>query len=228
MAERIRGVKLNTFRMVGAWGWTEVCLYELLITPNMGPLYDEFAEDAKDNFSEGRMLEIGCGSGQAVVAFLKRYPDAEIVATDLSDVQIKKARKRLGSVGAENVTFQVEDACNLTFPDGSFDLVYSLASIKHWPDQDKGLREAYRVVKPGGSLMVLEVDREAPDEKIDRFINLWRAPFFLFPKQYFKRIVLPTGLTESEALEKAEKAGIHGAAVKKPDRWPFLYLDARK
>ena len=201
-------------------------MYELFITPNMGPLYDELAEDAC--FSEGRMLEVGCGSGQAVVAFSKRYPETEIVATDLSEVQIKKAVNRIESVGIKNVTFKTEDACNLTFPDESFDFVYSIASIKHWPDQDKGLRESYRVVKPGGSIMVLEVDREAPEEKIERFIKLWRAPFFLFPKQYFKNIVLPTGMTETEALEKAEKTGIRGAVVKKPERWPFLYLEARK
>ncbi len=214
--------------MVGAWGWAEVSLYELLITPNMGPLYAELAGEAKVDFPDGRMLEVGCGSGQAVVAFSERYPGVEIVATDLSEVQIEKAVKRIESVGIKNVTFKIEDACNLTFPDESFDFVYSIASIKHWPDQDKGLRESYRVVKPGGSVMVLEVDREAPEEKIEQFIELWRAPFFMFPKQYFKNIVLPTGLTEAEALEKAETAGILGAVVRKPERWPFLYLEAQK
>jgi ubiquinone/menaquinone biosynthesis C-methylase UbiE len=214
--------------MVGAWGWFEVCLYEFLITPRLGPLYEEFADHAQESFTVGRMLEVGCGSGQAAVAFSRRYPEAEIVATDLSDVQLKKAGRRIASAGVSNVTLRTEDACSLTFQDDSFDLVFSLASIKHWPDQDKGLRESWRVVKPGGSLTVLEVDREAPEEKIERFISLWRAPSFLFPKQYFKKVVLPTGLTETEALDKAEKAGIRGATVTKPEQWPFLYLEARK
>ena len=219
---------LNTFQMVGAWGWMEVCLYELVITPNLGPLYEEFADDAQEHFSEGRMLEAGCGSGQAAVAFSKRYPEAEIVATDLSEVQLKKAERRIASAGVTNVNLGTEDACALTFPDECFDLVFSLASIKHWPDQNMGLRESWRVVKPGGSLMVLEVDREAPEEKIARFISLWRAPSFLFPKQYFKKIVLPTGLTAAEALDEAAEAEIRGAEVMKPERWPFLYLKARK
>jgi len=214
--------------MVGAWGGFEVFAYELLITPNLGALYERFFEQHEHCFNGGRALELGSGSGQAAVEFSRRFPESDLTCTDLSVLQVKKAVDRVAQAGCRKVSFKVEDALDLSFPDESFSVVFSLASIKHWPDQVKGLAEAWRVLKPGGYLVVVEVDREAQGDQIERFIKLWRAPAIMMPARYFRRFVLPTGLTEEESLARCEQAGISGASVRRPEEWPFIYLTARK
>lgn len=214
--------------MIGAWGSFEVFAYELFITPNLGVLYQRFFDEHDHCFNGGPALELGSGSGQAAVEFARRFPDSELTCTDLSLLQVKKAITRVSQAGFRNISFKLEDALDLSFPDASFDAVFSLASIKHWPDQVKGLAEAWRVVRPGGHLVIVEIDSEAQDDKIDRFIQLWRAPAIMMPARYFRKFVLPTGLTESESLERCKAAGIPGAKIEKPDDWPFIYLTAFK
>lgn len=61
-----------------------------------------------------------------------------------------------------NVDFVVADAMDLSkFEAQSFDAVYSLTAIKHFPDPVKGLRDALRVLKPGGVLTIAEISRES-------------------------------------------------------------------
>lgn len=214
--------------MVGSWGRLEVFAYELFITPNLGVLYGQFADLAAPYLEHGRVLEVGCGSGQAAIELARRHPGREFVCTDLSPEQIKNAVGRVAAAKVPNIWFKIEDALALSFPDNTFDFVFSLASVKHWPDQAQGLRECFRVLKPGGAMMVLEVDRDASAETISGFVKLWRAPFFLFPERYFRTFVLPTGLTEASALQRATEAGLRHIEVRKPDGWPFLSIVAQK
>jgi SAM-dependent methyltransferase len=97
---------------------------------------------------EARVLDLGCGGGH--VTFHVAPHVREVVAYDLSpemlDVVERAARER----GLGNVTTKQGLAENLPFDAGSFDLVLSRFSAHHWRDFEAGLREAARVLKPGG------------------------------------------------------------------------------
>ena len=112
--------------------------------------------------SEARVLDLGCGGGH--VTFNVAPHVGEIVAYDLSpemlDVVARTARER----GLGNVTTERGVAERLPFPDGSFDVVLSRFSAHHWRDFEAGLREAARVLRPGGTAGF--VDTVAPGASI--------------------------------------------------------------
>jgi len=96
------------------------------------------------------LLEIGCGTGLCT-ELVRAETDASIVATDISPELIGEARERR----LPGVTFQVDNALHLSFPDASFDAVYG-SSILHHLVIDQALAEILRVLKPGGRVVFAE------------------------------------------------------------------------
>ncbi len=104
----------------------------------------------------GRILDIGSGAGQILGHLLKEArPDATIVAADLSHRMLRRARTRLRT---DRPAFLAADVTRLPFADGSFDCVTCGWVIEHLPDPEPGLREMRRVLRPGGSLLLLATE----------------------------------------------------------------------
>ena len=100
----------------------------------------------------GRTLELGIGTGRS----LRYYPPgAEVVAIDLSPRMLARAHRRAERLGLA-VDLQVADVEALPFPDASFDTVLATCLFCSVPEPVQGLREARRVLKPGGQLLLLE------------------------------------------------------------------------
>jgi SAM-dependent methyltransferase len=102
-----------------------------------------------------RILEIGVGTG--VVALPLRRGGREVVGVDLAPAMLRRARERIGS------RVVVGDACRLPFQDGSFADVYAVWLLHLVADQAALFREAARVLRPGGRLLVV-VGRPEADE----------------------------------------------------------------
>jgi len=115
-----------------------------------------------------RALDIGCGPGHTALAFAPRV--REVVAVDLTEDMLTQGRRLAGERGIGNAVFQRGDVEDLPFPDGSFDLVTSRYSAHHYPHPLVALREVARVLKPGGTLLLVDV--VAPDDPVvDAFLN---------------------------------------------------------
>ena len=100
------------------------------------------------------VLDIGCGPGAAVRAASGHV--AKAVGVDRSEAMINIARRR--SRRFQNSDFLVGGAEELPFPDQSFDRVWTIHAFHHWEDRDQGLAESFRVLKPGGKLLIIESD----------------------------------------------------------------------
>ncbi len=98
------------------------------------------------------VLEIGVGMGADYLEWLKA--GARATGVDLSSASLEQARLRCGLAGY-GVDLRLADAENLPFPADSFDVVYSYGVMHHSPDTGRCIREARRVLKPGGQAKIM-------------------------------------------------------------------------
>ena len=101
-----------------------------------------------------RILDLAAGTGSSSVAFLKN--GAHVVASDFSEGMLAVGRKR-----HPELEFVFADATNLPFKDAEFNAVTISFGLRNVVDVDKALAEMYRVVKPGGRVVICEFSRVA-------------------------------------------------------------------
>lgn len=102
------------------------------------------------------ILETAAGTGIVTEALHRALPDAEIIATDLNPPMLEEAARR---VSASNVSFRPADALDLPFEDGRFDLVVCQFGIMFFPDKVRGNAEARRVLREGGTYLLVIWDK---------------------------------------------------------------------
>ncbi len=115
-----------------------------------------------------RVLDVGCGAGHTALAFAPRV--REVVGLDLTQAMLDEAMALAVRRGLGNLRFERGDAMALPYPDACFDLVTCRQCAHHFERPETALREAARVLRPGGCLVV--VDSVAPDDPAqDTFLN---------------------------------------------------------
>lgn len=132
-------------RSVGLARMTEAMTHEAL-----GIVY----RAAKGACPGARVLDYGCAEGEAAM-LLHGYGATSVHGIDISPVAVQHAADRAAEVRAANVTFEVMNAEQLTFADGSFELVFGIGILHHL-DLPRALGEIARVLTPGGSAIFLE------------------------------------------------------------------------
>ncbi len=109
--------------------------------------------DCQDNIPTN-IIDVGCGIGGSTLYLAEKF-GAKATGITLSAVQASRATERATAANLEDqVQFQVANALEMPFADNSFDLVWSLESGEHMPDKTKFLQECYRVLQPGGKLIL--------------------------------------------------------------------------
>jgi ubiquinone/menaquinone biosynthesis C-methylase UbiE len=98
------------------------------------------------------LLEIGCGLGFDSLEFLKR--GVRVTASDLTPTAVELARRHFELAGQEPEDVRVENALELSFPDNTFDAVWSNGVLHATGDTAGAIQEARRVLKPGGRAMI--------------------------------------------------------------------------
>ncbi|MDX1795740.1 MAG: bifunctional demethylmenaquinone methyltransferase/2-methoxy-6-polyprenyl-1,4-benzoquinol methylase UbiE [Hydrogenovibrio sp.] len=107
------------------------------------------------------VLDLAGGTGDLTKAFAKRVgKTGKVVLADINENMVRVGRDRLTNEGIiGNVEYAITNAEALTFPDNTFDLVTIAFGLRNVTNKDKALAEIYRVLKPGGQLMVLEFSK---------------------------------------------------------------------
>ena len=117
---------------------------------------------AKTGLRPGQQaLDVAAGSGDLAAGLARQVGKAgRVVVTDINAAMLAEGRDRLLNEGlAGNIEYVLADAENLPFPDGSFHCVTIGFGLRNVTDKDAALRSLYRVLKPGGRLLVLEFSR---------------------------------------------------------------------
>jgi len=116
------------------------------------------------------VLDVGCGIGGSSRILGRDYGFA-VTGITISPGQVQRAQQL--TPPALNVRFQVDDAMALSFPDASFDVVWSIEAGPHMPDKAVFARELMRVLKPGGVMVVADWNQR-DDRQIP--LNYWEKP----------------------------------------------------
>ena len=116
------------------------------------------------------VLDVGCGIGGSSRILAGDYGFA-VTGITISPQQVKRAQEL--TPPQVNAQFKVDDALNLSFPEASFDVVWSIEAGPHMPDKARYAREMLRVLKPGGILVVADWNQR--DDR-RRPLNWWERP----------------------------------------------------
>lgn len=104
------------------------------------------------------LLDCGCGPGTITLGFAELVAPGQVVGTEIESTQVALARENAARHAVSNARFEVADIYALPFEDASFDAVFISAVLSNLREPVRGLREAYRVLKPGGVIGVKEFD----------------------------------------------------------------------
>ncbi|MEW6515330.1 MAG: methyltransferase domain-containing protein [candidate division FCPU426 bacterium] len=104
------------------------------------------------------VLEAGCGVGAQTAIVAGKNTGVKFVSVDVSEPSLETNRKQLAAKGINNVDLRQADIFNLPFPERSFDHVFVCFVLEHLAEPVKALEKLKRVLKPGGSITVIEGD----------------------------------------------------------------------
>ena len=104
-----------------------------------------------------QVLDVGCGAGvDTILAAMITGTDGSAVGVDIVSEMIARAESNLQMTDIDNVSFRKTSGEDLPFPDDTFDVVISNGVINLIPDKRSALAEIFRVLKPGGRLMLAD------------------------------------------------------------------------
>ncbi|MCP4040788.1 MAG: methyltransferase domain-containing protein [Gammaproteobacteria bacterium] len=175
-----------------------------------------------------KVLDVGTGTGAAAIAAAQfAVPQGRIMAIDLAENMLDKAAENARARGLPNIDLHRMDASHLDFRTGYFDAVVCSAALFFLPDMSAGLREWWRVLKPGGRVLFTGFSRQAFQpmaslfkKRLSKFghgLSAGKNPFFwhrLGSEESCLSLLRGAGFIDPEVT-----TGQHGFHLKNADEW---------
>ncbi len=136
-----------------------------------------------------RVLDAGCGVGGSAF-YLAKHRQAKVTGITLSEKQYEYANKKCIELGFDTlVDFKVEDYTCTGFDDNSFNVIWAIESITSAPNKTLFAKEAYRLLKPGGKLIIADYFKSSskqndPNDLLNKWKNLWSMADFIANTDY--------------------------------------------
>ena len=106
------------------------------------------------------ILDVATGTGDLAILEAKRLKPERVIGADISEGMMDIGREKVKKAGLQDIIeFKKEDCLKLSFNDNSFDAVTAAFGIRNFQSLEDGLREMYRVLKPGATLCIIELTR---------------------------------------------------------------------
>ncbi len=109
-------------------------------------------------FAPASILDVATGTGDLAIQMQRELSAQTIIGADISEGMMNVGRQKVDTAGlAAHIRFEYQDAMAFTYEDNTFDAVTAAFGVRNYEDIRQGLAEMYRVLKPGGHLMILEL-----------------------------------------------------------------------
>lgn len=144
-----------------------------VMTAGMDQKWRSRATDLTGLAPGDRALDLCCGTGDLTLLLADRVGSrGEVVGADFSRPMLELAGDKAGRAGTEQVRFEWADALDLPYRDDSFEALTIAFGARNLADLDRGLAEMFRVLAPGGRLVILEITRPAR-QPLKSFYGVW-------------------------------------------------------
>jgi len=188
-------------------------------TDDIGHSFSNYVKVAFPDFKPERILDCGCTIGHNTVPWAMTYPDAEVTGIDIAPGLLRYGSARAKSMGAK-VNFSQMNATALDYPDNSFDVVFSSMFLHELPQKDirAYMKEAFRVLKPGGLFLTMELPPNNKMAAYDSFYLDWDCYYNKEP--YYKPF------RDQDYLELVTTAGFNGDSFQETIMPRYTYMPA--
>ena len=144
------------------------------------------------------IADLGAGDGASALLFSRNA--VKVIAVDASAKMLQVGRETAVRHGIDNVEFRLGDMEEVPIDDGAVDLVFFSQSLHHALHPERAVREAARILRPGGRLVILDLAKHRFEEARELYADEW------------------LGFSETELTELLEKAGFRNVSTSIVDR----------
>ena len=182
------------------------------------------AEVAKHVGKNGVVLEVAPGPGYLSIA-LAKMGNYKITGMDISQDFVGIARKNAKDADV-NVDFVQGNVAEMPFPADTFDFIICTAAFKNFKEPLKALNEMYRVLKPGGGGLIVDMNRAVSNKKLDESVKAMKLKGLqaLFMKLTFKYFLKKGAYTKDEIISLASKTAFAACNVAEEGIGLNIYL----
>lgn len=157
------------------------------------------------------ILDIGCGGGRNVYFFAKIAIKGKVYGIDYSETAVeisKKVNKKF--IEKCNVEIQYASVSSLPFDEDTFDLVTGYETYYFWPDLINDLKGIFKVIKPGGTLALINEAYKCENEKYRKKAEKWAKAgnFEIHTLEQFKEFFINAGYSEIEVFTVKNKGWV--------------------
>jgi ubiquinone/menaquinone biosynthesis C-methylase UbiE len=153
---------------------------------------------AKQLAGASRVLEIAPGPGYLAIE-LAGSGNYQVTGLDISETFVDIAQRKAREANVQ-IDFRQGDAAYMPFESNTFDFAVCRAAFKNFSEPVRALTETYRILKPGGKALIIDLRRDASRDAIDAYVNkMGLNPIFAFiTKATFRQMLLKRAYTEDE------------------------------
>ncbi len=172
-----------------------------------------FIERLMELGAKGHLLDLGCGPAHMAITICTENPELRVTGLDLAHHMLRIAKANVDkSSCADRIELIHGDAKDVGLEAGSFDAVYSNTILHHIPDPRPFLREAARLVKPGGVLLIRDLFRPESKARISELVQLHAGDSDDYQRGLFGDS-LHAAFTSDELRAIADECGLSEAEI---------------